>query len=41
MMDEIRYNRHIILEGFGREGQEKLRQGRVLIVGAVFFAFLK
>ena len=34
MMDEIRYNRHIILEGFGREGQEKLRQGRVLIVGA-------
>ncbi|MBR1498880.1 MAG: HesA/MoeB/ThiF family protein [Bacteroidaceae bacterium] len=30
---KLRYNRHIILEGFGREGQERLMQGRVLLVG--------
>ena len=28
-----RYNRHIILDGFGREGQERLLQSRVLLVG--------
>ena len=30
---KLRYNRHIILDGFGREGQERLMQGRVLLVG--------
>lgn len=29
-----RYNRHLILDGIGREGQEKLLDARVLIVGA-------
>jgi len=29
-----RYNRHLILDGIGREGQEKLLNARVLIVGA-------
>lgn len=29
-----RYNRHIILDGFGTESQEKLLQSKVLIVGA-------
>ena len=29
-----RYNRHLILEGFGPEAQSKLLQGKVLIVGA-------
>lgn len=29
-----RYNRHLILEGFGREAQEKLLQAKVLLVGA-------
>ena len=29
-----RYSRHIILDGFGREGQEKLLNSKVLIVGA-------
>jgi len=28
-----RYSRQIAIEGFGREGQAKLRQGRVLVVG--------
>jgi len=31
---ELRYNRHIILEDFGMEGQKKLLQAKVLIVGA-------
>lgn len=31
---ENRYNRHIILDGFGVEGQERLLQARILIVGA-------
>ena len=29
-----RYNRHLILDGFGKEGQLKLLQAKVLIVGA-------
>ena len=29
-----RYSRHIILQGIGGEGQEKLLNGRVLIIGA-------
>lgn len=29
-----RYNRHLILEGFGEEGQRRLLQSKVLIVGA-------
>lgn len=29
-----RYNRHLILEGFGPEAQERLLQSRVLLVGA-------
>lgn len=29
-----RYSRHILLQNVGVEGQEKIRQGRVLIVGA-------
>lgn len=29
-----RYNRHLILPGFGREGQEKLKSARVLVIGA-------
>ena len=29
-----RYDRHIILEGFGQEGQERLLAGKVLVVGA-------
>lgn len=29
-----RYNRHLILPGFGKEGQEKLKNGRVLVIGA-------
>ena len=29
-----RYRRNILLEGFGEEGQEKLRQGKVLVIGA-------
>lgn len=33
-MSSARYNRHIILPGFGQEGQDKLRKASVLIVGA-------
>ena len=29
-----RYNRHLILDGIGREGQERLLRARVLVVGA-------
>jgi adenylyltransferase/sulfurtransferase len=29
-----RYQRHLILPGFGKEGQERLRAARVLVVGA-------
>lgn len=30
----MRYSRHILLEGFGREGQDKLLHSRVLLIGA-------
>ncbi|MFL5727846.1 MAG: HesA/MoeB/ThiF family protein, partial [Cytophagaceae bacterium] len=30
----IRYNRHLILPGFGKEAQEKLKASRVLVIGA-------
>lgn len=30
----LRYSRHILLQDVGVEGQEKIRQGRVLVVGA-------
>lgn len=30
----LRYSRHILLKDVGVEGQEKIRQGRVLVVGA-------
>lgn len=30
----MRYSRHILLEGFGKEGQQKLSQSKVLIIGA-------
>lgn len=30
----MRYSRHILLEGFGSEGQEKLLRSRVLLIGA-------
>lgn len=29
-----RYNRNILIEGFGEEGQEKLKNARVLVIGA-------
>ncbi|HEX2949700.1 MAG TPA: ThiF family adenylyltransferase, partial [Armatimonadota bacterium] len=32
--EEVRYSRHLILPGVGLAGQEKLKQARVLIVGA-------
>jgi len=32
--ENIRYSRHFVLPGFGVEGQEKLKNGRVLVVGA-------
>lgn len=32
-MEENRYERHFLLEGFGREGQKKLASAKVLIVG--------
>ena len=28
-----RYNRHLILDGFGKEGQRRLLEAKVLIVG--------
>ena len=31
--ETLRYNRQIVLRGFGLEGQEKLKASRVLIVG--------
>ena len=31
---KLRYNRHLILEGFGPEAQQRLLQSRVLLVGA-------
>ncbi len=32
--ESIRYSRHFVLPGFGKEGQERLKNGRVLVVGA-------
>ena len=32
--DLIRYSRHILLQDVGVEGQEKIREARVLVVGA-------
>ena len=32
-MEENRYERHFLLEGFGRDGQKKLSEAKVLIVG--------
>jgi adenylyltransferase/sulfurtransferase len=32
--ENIRYSRHFVLPGFGKEGQEKLKAGSVLVVGA-------
>ena len=32
--EELRYSRHLILPGFGLNGQERLKRARVLIVGA-------
>lgn len=32
-MEESRYERHFILDGFGRDGQKKLSEAKVLIVG--------
>ena len=32
--ESLRYSRHLILEGVGPEGQKRLKQGRVLVVGA-------
>ena len=29
-----RYSRHLLLEGFGRQGQDRLSSGKVLIIGA-------
>jgi adenylyltransferase/sulfurtransferase len=31
----LRYSRHLLLPEVGLEGQEKLRAGRVLLVGTV------
>lgn len=32
--ESIRYSRHFVLPGFGKHGQERLKNGRVLVVGA-------
>ncbi len=32
--ESIRYSRHFVLPGFGTAGQERLKAGRVLVVGA-------
>jgi molybdopterin/thiamine biosynthesis adenylyltransferase len=33
-VEQERYARHLLLPEVGREGQERLRAGRVLVVGA-------
>ncbi len=33
-MSESRYNRNILVEGFGEEGQSKLQNSKVLVIGA-------
>ncbi len=30
----VRYNRNILIEGFGEEGQEKLKNAKILVIGA-------
>ena len=32
-MNKNRYNRNILLEGFGEEGQQKLKRSKVLVIG--------
>ncbi|HEU4559024.1 MAG TPA: molybdopterin-synthase adenylyltransferase MoeB [Longimicrobium sp.] len=32
--ESLRYSRHLVLEGVGPQGQRRLKQGRVLVVGA-------
>src|SRR5690349_21828244 len=32
--EKERYNRHFILDGFGAEAQQKLKEAKVLVVGA-------
>jgi len=32
--ENIRYSRHFVVPGFGKESQERLKSGRVLVVGA-------
>jgi len=34
MNDKRRYSRNTMLEGIGREGQQKLSQASVLVIGA-------
>ena len=31
--EELRYSRHILLQEVGAEGQERIRRGRVLVIG--------
>ncbi|MDR2911100.1 MAG: HesA/MoeB/ThiF family protein [Bacteroidales bacterium] len=33
-MNKSRYDRNILIEGFGREGQQKLQNSKVLVIGA-------
>lgn len=33
-MDKNRYDRNILIEGFGEEGQQKLKNSKVLVIGA-------
>ena len=33
-MNKNRYNRNILIEGFGEEGQQKLKDSKVLVIGA-------
>jgi adenylyltransferase/sulfurtransferase len=33
-MNNSRYDRNILIEGFGREGQQKLQNSKVLVIGA-------
>src|SRR5882757_9537161 len=32
--EEIRYSRHLLLPGIGKEGQERLAAAKVLVIGA-------
>ena len=33
--DDLRYARHLLLPEFGREGQQRLLDARVLLIGVV------